>query len=816
MTESLLEQQLKLEAEMVSLGVSRYTASQETDNVADTYGGKSIIRQTMGLITGILEERYKSATKGRNVRALSILTAHNEDGVRVPRVAADKAMYIAIATAMSLQHKELSFTSCATSVASCIEDEIRFSEFEENYEAYYNKIQQGFKQRGSVDYRYRHRSLTHAANTVDDEGDDWVPWGTADKVLVGTYLLDIILTHTPFLEVIKVTRRNNKGYKNVLCVTQLTMDLLLKVDSFRMLLDPAYMPMIVPPKPWTSSTEGGYYSPASSKRFPFIKPSWKSNHKVASAIVDAGEADRVMKAVNRIQATPWAVNTRVHAVLKQVFEGGHGVGIPQSEPIDIPKWSGDFDVQPADMDESTRASFDEWRKEAANAHTEDRERHISCRTFLRTLSLAEKFKDYDKIYFPHNCDFRGRFYSASSGLSPQGDDIGKSLLHFGNGQTINKRGAYWLAVQGANVYGEDKISFDEREQWAIANTAAIRASATDPLSNTGFWGGADKPWQFLAFCFEWDGYCRDGFKHITQLPIALDGSCNGLQHYSALLRDSSGASATNLVGTTVPSDIYKTVANVCIGTVRAALVSSGCDNHELLEFWNDVGMDRKLAKKPVMTLPYGSTRLTCADSIQEWLKDNGLGTDALGRQKLAWALTPYLWDSIGEVVVAARAGMDWLQQVSREVSRDNKPLAWSSLLGFPIIQRSMKTEVVRVRTQLMGTTFRPNVQADTDQIDPRKQASGIAPNFTHGNDATHLAMTVLENGDCDYAMIHDSFGCHANGIDKLHVSIRVAFFDMYSQDILGNFITDTGTTIPAPELGDYDLNDIHAATYFFG
>ena len=32
MTESLLEQQLKLEAEMVSLGVSRYTASQETDN----------------------------------------------------------------------------------------------------------------------------------------------------------------------------------------------------------------------------------------------------------------------------------------------------------------------------------------------------------------------------------------------------------------------------------------------------------------------------------------------------------------------------------------------------------------------------------------------------------------------------------------------------------------------------------------------------------------------------------------------------------------------------------------------------------------
>lgn len=106
---------------------------------------------------------------------------------------------------------------------------------------------------------------------------------------------------------------------------------------------------------------------------------------------------------------------------------------------------------------------------------------------------------------------------------------------------------------------------------------------------------------------------------------------------------------------------------------------------------------------------------------------------------------------------------------------------------------------------------------DTNRIDSRKQASGIAPNFTHGNDATHLAMTVLENGECDYAMIHDSFGCHANGIDKLHTSIRTAFYDMYAKhDIIQNFIDDTGTTIEAPATGDFDLEQIHKATYFFG
>ena len=35
---------------------------------------------------------------------------------------------------------------------------------------------------------------------------------------------------------------------------------------------------------------------------------------------------------------------------------------------------------------------------------------------------------------------------------------------------------------------------------------------------------ADKPFCFLAFCFEWLGYHENGDKHETHIPVSVDGS----------------------------------------------------------------------------------------------------------------------------------------------------------------------------------------------------------------------------------------------------------------------------------------------------
>ena len=44
----------------------------------------------------------------------------------------------------------------------------------------------------------------------------------------------------------------------------------------------------------------------------------------------------------------------------------------------------------------------------------------------------------------------------------------------------------------------------------------------------------------------------------------MDGSCNGLQHYSALGRDEFGAASVNVLPNEIPADVYSIVLNVVV------------------------------------------------------------------------------------------------------------------------------------------------------------------------------------------------------------------------------------------------------------
>lgn len=95
-------------------------------------------------------------------------------------------------------------------------------------------------------------------------------------------------------------------------------------------------------------------------------------------------------------------------------------------------------------------------------------------------------------------------------------------------------------------------------------------SADDPLGGRRWWLEAESPWQALAACCELTAALRspDPSAHLCSLPVQLDGSCNGLQHYAALGRDEAGGRAVNLIPTEVspsdpesakPQDVYSKV-----------------------------------------------------------------------------------------------------------------------------------------------------------------------------------------------------------------------------------------------------------------
>ena len=89
----------------------------------------------------------------------------------------------------------------------------------------------------------------------------------------------------------------------------------------------------------------------------------------------------------------------------------------------------------------------------------------------KIIKLAKQKEKEPDIYFPHQLDFRGRAYPIPMFLNPQGIEYSRALLEFSKGERMsnNADSARWLAIHGANQYGEDKCSLDDRVKWVKDN-----------------------------------------------------------------------------------------------------------------------------------------------------------------------------------------------------------------------------------------------------------------------------------------------------------------------------------------------------------
>merc|ERR1719491_543996 len=96
------------------------------------------------------------------------------------------------------------------------------------------------------------------------------------------------------------------------------------------------------------------------------------------------------------------------------------------------------------------------------------------------INQANKFKEFERIYFPYNLDFRGRAYPVPPHLSNVGYDLCRGMLTFSEEKPLGKRGLYWLKVHLANFAGKDKMSFGDRANYVDDNMQNIRETTAIP------------------------------------------------------------------------------------------------------------------------------------------------------------------------------------------------------------------------------------------------------------------------------------------------------------------------------------------------
>lgn len=445
----------------------------------------------------------------------------------------------------------------------------------------------------------------------------------------------------------------------------------------------------------------------------------------------------------------------------------------------------------------------------------------------------------DEFYMPLFMDFRGRAYTRPNLVTYQGHDLQKALMCFPQESRYTRPDGPTSSLIRATVmhaavcYGGpdklDKGTWGERWDWWNWDTtqkaigAAIKGDWED-ANLMALLAHADEPLQLLtALTLQAPG-------HQDRLACQIDGTCNGLQHLSALFRDETAAPFVNLSESTVnerPRDIYAEVARLAVDALERKV---GVEWASRLLV--GIAVNRKLAKKPVMVLPYGGTRGTIEDAVLEamleqapyahpwthggytqngelcvfgdWEEGNYA---AFMERELkdhplfhldAKRLGGVIFECISEVLPKAMAAMQTFRDIAKHVG--DRTLEWDT--GFDsgeddslwVTQAKAKADATALHLKglhLPGSIRGLKLRSGRDEIDPRAHTSGIVANFIHSQDAAHLARTMRTfrmmtrgSGRPAFGAIHDCFMTRPSLMGQLKAATRSAFSVQYQADPL--------------------------------
>jgi len=692
-------------------------------------------------------------------------------------------------------------------------------------------------------------------------------WTSAEKVKVGVALLKI------FIDVAKIKSHiHNKGgmraaepafiYEKRLIGHNKSVGFITMNQTFyKQVVEDDYIsfepfttrhqPMIVPPTPWTGPKDGGY-------RALEVKLMRTHGCNLQEDALYEADLSTVLDGLNVLGSVPWMINPIILEAAQRCWKEGIAIGdIPSQKDFEVPPEPIRPESYPDFMtldkeSEQYKTIVEEYNlyREAMMKYRRIRQKNMDLRSLrcsaILKLDQADKFKGFDKLYFPYNLDFRGRTYPIPPHLSNVGSDLCRGMLTFAHSKPLGPRGLYWLKVHLANLAGADKMSFDDRAAFAEDNMENIRDCVKDPFGSNRWWMGLDDPFQALATCNEIVSAIDSGdpASYECSFPIHMDGSCNGLQHYAALGRDKVGGKAVNLCNYNKPQDVY-------IGVMHEVVRRVAEDAEEVLDF--DVNqnlneltkaqkaklkthraaklvnglIDRGVVKRTVMTSVYGVTyigaRKQIQEKVEEKLEAQGLDVDEIENEihVACGYLASMTMEVMGELFTGARQTMNWLATCARLISSQGQPVSWMSAIGVPAVQPYRQKKPYTITTILQSVVLMN--YSDNLPLHKQRQASAFPPNYVHSLDSSHMLMTALEmdRRGLTFSAVHDSFWTHPCDIDEMNMVLRESFVDLYTKPLLEELKKTWELQYPSlefpdlPERGDLDLSEVKDAPYFF-
>ena len=318
-----------------------------------------------------------------------------------------------------------------------------------------------------------------------------------------------------------------------------------------------YGPMVCEPRKWGRDSLGPYMTKGKSWSLPLVRNMGEAQAKAVAEGLRNGELNQVVAALNAIQETPYSINEYVFEAIQWIEEhtdenaryanpiAEKVGGFPNLKRLPVPKKMPREEFEKLEQSDQVMMGkkFEKIEKHNLSAKG-------ALEQLERTIGQAEMVKKFEKFWLPHNLDYRGRVYHIPD-FGHHRTDFVRALFSFANKTLVTEDEAPYLMLQLANTGGQDKKTLDDRLAWVEENSEQILAAGEDFKSTVDWWGSQDTDsLQFLAACREWYLYTeakRKGEPFYSGLPIAFDGSCSGLQHYSAAGKSKGEAAKVNLL-----------------------------------------------------------------------------------------------------------------------------------------------------------------------------------------------------------------------------------------------------------------------------
>jgi len=579
-------------------------------------------------------------------------------------------------------------------------------------------------------------------------------------------------------------------------------------------------------EPWTSGTN--------SDGLELIRGA----HPAALASISEKDHPVLLKAINKLQDTPYRINKDVFTIWKACRS------LKANSPF----------------------------KEIAENNAQRRESFKIEADAIGTM--AEYLIDKD-IYHTYNCDFRGRIYNCTNFLEEQASDQAKALLVYKEGAPMGPNGLQYLYIHTSNVWGVDKVSLEDRITFVEEHFDTFVSYAEDPLKNSG-WMGADKVWSFLSCCIElrnirnWLSQGLPVETYESHMVCYIDGSNNGIQHLVAMSRDENAAPHVNLVETDSasnlgPGDIYMYVADLVwkqiaidakltdkdtqkqFETIKKTVASykktiahtknklkkelsrsesesfrtanEQCIRDLSAVFWNQWAsnkkIQRKMVKRNVMTIGYGATIRGMGDQCREDTPDI---TEDCRWMAGAW---PYwfgrlVYRTCYEHLKGPAKMLTMFRELAKRENDLGRFMAYQTpKTNFPVVQYYLEPKTKQVTAKFMGKEVRFQLQYyESLKLNKRAQLSGAAPNITHSLDAGHLTLVVAET-PFPTTTVHDSFGSAAGNMSDLWMEVREQFVELYDKNPLEDILTQLGSMDLMPTVGTWKVEEMLQSDFSF-